>query len=247
VTRRRRTRQQARDEILAAARQRLIAGGPSAVRVQLVARDVGVTDAAVHHHFGNREGLVREALRGAARGLADQIAGVVARWRPDRLALDELLATLASAYRDDGLARMTAWLVIDGWIPRGRGMFRPIADTLARARRAGRPRSAGSSRGAKGAKAPQGSDRDDARFAALLLNQVAWTEAFAGELFHRAVGFPDDAKVAARYQRWLARLMTRTITGEPDEPGTPPAHDAEPAARRRRAPPAASPPRPRRR
>ena len=220
MTRRRRTRQQARDEILAAARQRLIAGGPSAVRVELVARDVGVTGAAVHHHFGNREGLVREALRGAVRGLADQIAGVVARWRPDRLALDELLATLTGAYRDDGLARMTAWLVIDGWIPRGRGMFRPIADTLARARRAARPRSARSpGRGARGAKRPEASDLDDARFAALLLNQVAWTEAFAGEVFHRAVGFPDDAKLTARYQRWVARLVTRTITGEPEEPG----------------------------
>jgi AcrR family transcriptional regulator len=201
VTRRRRTRQQARDEILAAARLRLIAGGPSAVRVQLVARDVGITDAAVHHHFGSREGLVRAALRTAARGLADQIAGVIARWRPDRLALDELLATLASAYGDDGLARMTAWLVIDGWIPRGRGMFRPIVDTLARARRSpGRTGKAAS---------------DDAKFAALLLNQVAWTEAFAGELFHRAVGFPANARLTVRYQRWLARLVARAITGEP--------------------------------
>ena len=52
---RRRVRRQpdeARRLILEAAEKRLVEGGPEAVRVQLVAGDLGLTDAAVHHHFG---------------------------------------------------------------------------------------------------------------------------------------------------------------------------------------------------
>jgi AcrR family transcriptional regulator len=49
---------EARQLILEAAERRFREGGQAAVRVQLVARDVGMTDAAVHHHFGSRKGLL---------------------------------------------------------------------------------------------------------------------------------------------------------------------------------------------
>jgi AcrR family transcriptional regulator len=49
--------------ILQAAEARLIAGGPDAVRVQPLARELGLTDAAVHYHFGSREKLLEALLR----------------------------------------------------------------------------------------------------------------------------------------------------------------------------------------
>jgi len=212
--RRRRTKETARREILAAAHERLVEGGPPAVRVQLVANDVGMTDAAVHHHFGNRDGLVRELLRSAARGLARQVAGVVESWQPGGLDLEAMIRTLTRAYQDAGLSRVIAWLVLDGWKPRGRGMFRPIADALRGARGDRRP------------DAPAGAD-EQALFITLLMNQVAWTEAFAGDLFRRATGLPDDPELPARYLRWVAhvlhdRLVGEAWAGKPPETGTQP-------------------------
>jgi AcrR family transcriptional regulator len=54
---------EAKQLILDAAEKRFREGGVSAVRVQLVARDLGQTDAAIHHHFGSRKGLLTALLR----------------------------------------------------------------------------------------------------------------------------------------------------------------------------------------
>ena len=56
----RRSRDEAQHAILEAAEKRLREGGPEAVRVQHVAADLGITDAAIHHHFGSRQLLVLE-------------------------------------------------------------------------------------------------------------------------------------------------------------------------------------------
>ena len=77
--RRRRSAPEARQAILRAAEKRLVEGGPEAVRVQLVAADVGVTDAAVHHHFGSREGLLEALLRFSGRRLRDEVEEILAR------------------------------------------------------------------------------------------------------------------------------------------------------------------------
>lgn len=197
AVRRRRTKREARAEILAAAFRRLVDGGPPAVRVQLVAEDVGITDAAVHHHFGNRDGLLREVLRDGARTLVHRVVAIVERWQPDHPDLDALIETITRTYRDNGLARMVAWLALDGWKPRGRGMFRAIIAALHRGRSADRARA--------------GRSREHAMFVTLLLNEVVWTEAFAGELFRRAADFSDKRDLQLRYLRWLARVLEREL------------------------------------
>src|SRR5215467_2095443 len=72
-TRIRRPAERAREEILDAAERRLVADGPAALRVQAVAREVGVTDPAVHYHFGSRDGLLQAVCRRAARRLRDDV------------------------------------------------------------------------------------------------------------------------------------------------------------------------------
>ena len=59
----RRPAREARQRILEAAEQKLIEGGPDAVRVQTLGRELGITDAAIHHHFGNRDGLLEALLQ----------------------------------------------------------------------------------------------------------------------------------------------------------------------------------------
>ena len=108
-------------------------------------------------------------------------------WTPGRIDFEAMIRTLTRAYQDAGLSRLIAWLVLDGWKPRGRGMFGPIADALRGA-------------GVRGDRSLDGrpdasDDSDEALFVTLLVNQVAWTEAFAGDLFRRAAGFPDDPEL----------------------------------------------------
>ena len=78
ATRRRLPADESRRRILQAAEKRLIEDGPEGVRVQLVARDVGITDAAVHHHFGSRRGLLEALLRYGGRRLRAEVEAAVA-------------------------------------------------------------------------------------------------------------------------------------------------------------------------
>ncbi|MEU4546023.1 TetR/AcrR family transcriptional regulator [Nonomuraea dietziae] len=63
ATRVRRQPDDAKRLILEAASKLLAAGGPAAVQVRDVAAEVGVSDAAVDHHFGTRERLLESLLR----------------------------------------------------------------------------------------------------------------------------------------------------------------------------------------
>jgi AcrR family transcriptional regulator len=58
TTRKRRTVEEARSEILDAAEAVLRRDGPSAIRLQDVAATVGMSHPTVLHHFGSREGLL---------------------------------------------------------------------------------------------------------------------------------------------------------------------------------------------
>ena len=55
--RRRRPAEETQAEILNVAQQHLLDRGPGGVRLDEIAREVGVSRQAVLHHFGNREGL----------------------------------------------------------------------------------------------------------------------------------------------------------------------------------------------
>src|SRR6185369_15152486 len=68
-SRRRRTAEEARYEILAAAQRRLTDGGPEAIRLQDIARDLGISHPTILHHFDSREGLMQALARSAMGAL----------------------------------------------------------------------------------------------------------------------------------------------------------------------------------
>ena len=61
--RKRRTPEEARSEILAAAQRLLAAHGPDAIGLKDVAKEAGVSHALVSHYFGTYDALVEAALR----------------------------------------------------------------------------------------------------------------------------------------------------------------------------------------
>src|SRR5438105_386202 len=68
----RRKSEEARALILDAAEKRLIEGGPEALRLQDLARDLRISHPLILHHFGSREGLVGALIVGWLDRLYEQ-------------------------------------------------------------------------------------------------------------------------------------------------------------------------------
>jgi AcrR family transcriptional regulator len=199
----RRRPDEARRLILRAAEKRLIEGGPEAVRVQVVAADLDLTDAAVHHHFGSRRGLLEALLRFGGRRLREEVEEILTGWNGDTAGLRRVAERIADAYAERGYARLALWLSLSGWSDRGSGMFEPLVDALHRAR--GR---------ARGEPRPR---RHESQHAVALLNLALAAEPLMGAGFLRSVGLPGDASGRTRFRRWMLQALEAVLL--PDRPG----------------------------
>ena len=144
ATRQRRTPQAAKFAILEAAERRLHDEGPEGVRIQRIAADLGITDAAVHYHFGTREALMDALLRRIGRRLVDDIEATLGSWAPDHIDVAALGRLFQRAYVDERAAKLGLWLSLSGWRPKGSGMLSSLVKRVHRARleaarKAGRP------------------------------------------------------------------------------------------------------------
>lgn len=114
---------EARRLILEAAERLLATGGVGAVQVRAVAAQVGITDAAVNHHFGNRDQLLTALLKHG---------GVRLRERLSRVGggdIRQLVESLAAVYAD-GYAELALALHRSGWRDAGSGMLSPVVEAL---------------------------------------------------------------------------------------------------------------------
>ena len=130
----RRTPQAAKLAILEAAERRLHDEGPEGVRIQRIAADLGITDAAIHYHFGTREALMDALLRRIGRRLVDDIEATIENWAPDQIDVAALGRLFQRAYADERAARLALWLSLTGWRPKGSGMFKSLVEQVHRAR-----------------------------------------------------------------------------------------------------------------
>jgi AcrR family transcriptional regulator len=192
----------ARREILDAAQRLLAEGGPDAVRVQTVAREVGITDAAVHYHFGNREGLLEALLREVGRRMKVEFAEVVDNWDSDAFDVESLVGLLDDALRVRGFARLTAWMQLSGWSTKGSGLFRAQAEAMHTAR---------TERARKSGASPP--PLEDSLHVVTLLNLVTWADPLVGPAWRRAVGLPATAEAAARFREWFAAMVQEHLDG----------------------------------
>lgn len=197
----RRSKQEARQAILEAAQVILVKDGLDAVRVQRVAADVGVTDAAVHYHFGNHAGLVEALLKHCGKKLVAELRA--ASPAEEHVDLRAVSRAMKRAYVDGGAARMLMWLKLAGWRPRGSGMLSGlIASTHAQ-----RVTEAT----ARGAAVPS---LTDTKFLLTLLNAVHLAQAIAGDALLRAADAPADAAEQQRFLDWVtARVADLAMTG----------------------------------
>jgi TetR/AcrR family transcriptional regulator, repressor for neighboring sulfatase len=187
--------------ILAAAERRFREGGYGAVRVQLVARDVGMTDAAVHYHFGNRQGLLTALLRQAGRGVRAEVEAAVRGWSEGSRDLASLAALFADCYDRRGYARLAMWLNLAGVRGgRGSGMLSALVDALRRSSEVAARE--------QGLTAPT---PIEIQFVVALFHTVEVAEPLFGEAMRRSAGLPGDEASRERYRTWLLGVFADVL------------------------------------
>jgi AcrR family transcriptional regulator len=191
----RRSKEHARQAILAAAQSLFLKEGPEGVRVQRVAAELGVTDAAVHYHFGSHAGLMEALLRHCGRTLVAEIS--TAGGAPDRpLDLRAVSRAMKRAYVDRGAGRLATWLKLVGWRPRGSGMLSDLVASVHARRLA--------SAHARGAPPP---NLTDTKFLVTLWNAAHVAQAMLGEALLKAVDADGDEAGQQRFVNWVTALV----------------------------------------
>src|SRR5690606_32233632 len=109
----RRTAEEARRLILDAAEERLARQGPEGLRLQDIARDVGISHPAILHHFESREGLVRALIARTNTQLRDSLLGALDNDSASQDAADHI-GHVFEALSDKGTARLLSWLLLTG-------------------------------------------------------------------------------------------------------------------------------------
>jgi AcrR family transcriptional regulator len=109
----RRSPEASRDNILIAAERLLVRTGPQSLRLADVAKEAGVANATVLHHFGTIDGVQAALME---KMIAELVSGLLTMDVPDdpRLARGAGLQNLFDAFEAKGAARLAAWLEMTG-------------------------------------------------------------------------------------------------------------------------------------
>lgn len=124
--RRRRDPETARAEAVAAARRLLMAKGPSALTLKAVAEDVGVTHAALLHHFGSAYGLQTALMAAMVRDLESALRAAMEQIRVGAAPPATLVRVVFDVFSEGGGGRLAAWLALTGDLKR----LDPVRDAL---------------------------------------------------------------------------------------------------------------------
>lgn len=198
-TRVRRNPEDARRMILEAASRLLAAGGPAAVQVRAVAAEIGMTDAAVNHHFGTRDRLLESLLRFGGAKLKAELHAVLSTWSDGPVDPAELVRALSALYAD-GYAELALALHQSGWRDTGSGLLDEVVDRLhAQARQ---------QCAADGRTPPP---REAIQLTIAGLHQAVAVDPLFGDDFRRSVGL--DTTARDRALDWWIEILRTTIAG----------------------------------
>lgn len=207
ATRVRRTPDEARRQILEAAAKLLSAGGPGAVQVRAVAAEVGVSDAAVNHHFGTREQLLSALLRFGGAKLKSELRAALDAWDDDQAADPAGLVRALLALYADGFAELALALRQLGWRDTGSGLLDEAVHRL--------HSQAVTACAATGRTPPS---RGAIRLTLAALHQAVATEPLFGDEFRRSVGL--DASARDHLVEWWIETLRMTMAGSDPSTGS---------------------------
>lgn len=199
----RRTADEARRLILDAAEDRLAKQGPEGLRLQDIARDVGISHPAILHHFESREGLVRALIARANTQLRDSLLAALGGGNTSHDAADHI-GHVFEALSDRGTARLLSWLLLTGRATEqsdAHDIMGEIVDAL-QARREEYAKETGTA-------AP---DKEDTLFVAMLTANAAFGEAIVGRQLAEAAGL--DQNGIKRFRAWFAKVLNDHLERE---------------------------------
>ena len=211
--RRRRSAEDAKREILDAAEARFAALGPAGIRLQEIARDVGVSHPAILHHFGSREDLMRAVVERAFRALREELLTTLAVPDPSEIDVPALIERVFETLGGHGQARLMAWLALSGEEPhaggpQGGAFFVRETAAIVHAQRIVRYKETGR-------RAPP---YEDTLFAILLTTLALIGDALLGEPARASCGLEDPA-AGRRFRAWFSEVLVAHLSGEsPDAP-----------------------------
>lgn len=202
--RKRRTAEQARNEILDAAEKRLQEVGPAGIRLQDIAADVGISHPAVLHHFGSREALIEAVITRAMAQLQEELIAAVVGMQPvgEQAAID-MLERVFRVLTQRGYGRIMAWMLLAGHPAVKQEQLGAVARVV-HARRLEEHR-------ARGSKPPL----EDTLFLMLMAALAMFGDAIAGPVMRQSAGVPE--RNARRFRRWFAKLLLDHLDRAPTE------------------------------
>ena len=118
--------EESRSAALKAARELLLADGPSAVTLKAVAAKIGRTHANLLHHFGSAAGLQGELARSIADSVTATIAQSVERARAGEADARDIVDGTFDAFGKEGAGALAAWMILTG----NRDALNPILDSI---------------------------------------------------------------------------------------------------------------------
>lgn len=109
----RRSPEASRENILIAAERLLVRTGPQSLRLADVAKEAGVANATVLHHFGTIDGVQAALME---KMIIELVSGLLAMDVPadPRKARAAAMQNLFDAFETKGAARLAAWLEMTG-------------------------------------------------------------------------------------------------------------------------------------
>lgn len=118
--------EESRSAAIDAARELLLAEGPSAVTLKAVSAKVGRTHANLLHHFGSAAGLQGALARSIADSVTSSIAGAVVRARSGEADAREIVDRTFDAFGKEGAGPLAAWMILTG----NRDALNPILESI---------------------------------------------------------------------------------------------------------------------
>jgi AcrR family transcriptional regulator len=207
--RRRRSAAVARREILDAAQRRLSRGGPDAIRLQDIARDVGISHPTILHHFGSRDGLISALDVRAIHALTDDVAEIINSGGAAGSSV-QLIERVAETMDQQGLARLIAWWAMREPESSGTPEVEPAAlvNDVSKLifERLVEPESP----------APARDRREEVSFGVRLAVVAMLGDALIGDVMSQVEPGQRDAE-RHRFRAWLAELLRKGLASDSDD------------------------------
>ncbi len=191
----RRSVEEARSAILEVAERQMAEVGPAGIRLQEIAKAVGVSHPTVLHHFKSREGLIQAVISRSTEALHAELVAEIGQHATVEMPIAAMLESAAKLLGRRGHARIAAWMAMSGVPVDARS--RLGLQFVAQAAHAVRNERLGEST----------PPFEDTYFVILLAALTLFGDAVVGHSLRRADAVSDGTEESERFRRWLAELM----------------------------------------